>query len=191
MVSPAKPASVDDETWADLPDECRAEATARAAWLVMRGEPPIDAFYLALEGMVRDQADPDIERMPSWDMLRAACAAWRGTSRRPDGSPRYEVFALALAADGLVEAALEFPDEPMEAEAVLSQYCACARTVTDLARHVAAEALARRPPEPEAPPEAEQGWDAGHEPEPAPAGPAWAQHWGAGSDDWGFGPYAD
>ncbi len=111
--------------------------------------------------------------------------------RRPDGSPRYEVFALALAADGVVEASIEFPDEPLEAEAVLSQYCGCARTVADLARHVVAEAAARRPPEPEPPPTSDAGPEDADGWEPAPAGPAWAQSWGYGRDDWAFGAFDD
>jgi len=137
-----KPSCVDDRTWAALPPCARGEAVARMAWLVLKGQLPLEAFDAALDGMIHDESDPELDPLPPWETVRIACDALPGPSRGPGGSPRRTAAHLARAADGAVRASLEIGFDEASARDVVEQACPplrpeqLARTVEAVMRHV-------------------------------------------------------
>lgn len=157
------PAAVDAALYETLPENCRAEALARTAWLIIRGSPPLDAFEAALKGMHDDEMEQ--ESLASWDAVHAACATLPRGGRLGDATPTAAAFGLALAMDGEVASALEVDEDPAERAARLAPLCSgpkaldavlawVARRIVELAPAHAAQAAADE--------DAQDGW-AGHD----------------------------
>jgi hypothetical protein len=137
------PASVNADHYEDVPEDCRGEAMARMAWLVIRGASPAVAFDAALRGMTDDEMVQ--ERLPSWEAVRVACGTWPRAGRLADGTPVDGAFQLALAMDAVVAAAIEGSDVPEHRAAWLRPLCPNERAVGTVLAWIAARIVALTP----------------------------------------------
>ena len=147
--------------FAGLASDRHGELLARMAFLVTRGALPDVAYHAANDGMVLDEQEEENPDWIDWNVVKAVAAAWPDPARGPDARPVHGVLELARNIVGLVESTVEVPETYESNLDQLAGLCLSERMRRMVLGLFEAE-LARRRPEPEEPPPADEpdgaGW---------------------------------
>lgn len=99
------PKAFDRDEFLAIPHDRRAEASMRASFLLVRGEPADVALRRAQSGMMDDESER--EKPVDWEIVSRLVGSWSYPSRDRNGHPREALLDAADLLAGMLEAAKE------------------------------------------------------------------------------------